>query len=500
MERRELLKQISFGARVAEDETSELASYFVETDQWERLLRGEVDIIKGDKGAGKSAIYSLLVAKAGELFDERILLIPAEKPRGTPAFKELATDPPATEAEFIGLWKLYIITLIAQTAHDYGIKNDHLTKLRELLAEQGFIEPQVDLNRLLKVSLRYVRSWFRPKLVEATVTVDPLTGKHVFAGKITPGEPDSSQRSEGMISVDELASLAEEALAEADFQIWVLLDRLDVAFAETHDLEKNALRALFRVYRDFAGFDHIKLKIFIRTDIWKKIVDGGFREASHITQDVVLDWPPQALLNLIIRRVLKNSVLVEEMKIDRQAVLGDSVVQSELFYRLFPKQVDQGPQKPATLAWILSRCADGKGRTAPREVIHLLNTIREEEVKRIERGEPLPPENRLFDRAVLKSALPAVSNARLVQTIYAEYPEVQPLLAQLKEQKTEHTISSLAAIWKVSTDVALAKAEALVEIGFFQRRGSRESPTFWVPFLYRDALDMIQGKAEDDDD
>jgi hypothetical protein len=101
---------------------------------------------------------------------------------------------------------------------------------------------------------------------------------------------------------------------------------------------------------------------------------------------------------------------------------------------------------------------------------------------------------------VLKSALPAVSNARLVQTIYAEYPEVQPLLAQLKEQKTEHTISSLAAIWKVSTDVALAKAEALVEIGFFQRRGSRESPTFWVPFLYRDALDMIQGKAEDDDD
>jgi hypothetical protein len=118
MERKDLLQQISFGARVAEEETSELASYFVETDQWGRLFRGEVDIIKGDKGAGKSAIYSLLAAKATELFDKSILLIPAEKPRGTPAFKELVTDPPASEAEFAGLWKLYIITLIAQATND----------------------------------------------------------------------------------------------------------------------------------------------------------------------------------------------------------------------------------------------------------------------------------------------------------------------------------------------------------------------------------------------
>jgi len=38
----------------------------------------------------------------------------------------------------------------------------------------------------------------------------------------------------------------------------------------------------------------------------------------------------------------------------------------------------------------------------------------------------------------------------------------------------------------------------LIEVGFFQRRGSREAPTFWVPFLYRDALEMSQGLAEED--
>jgi hypothetical protein len=162
-------------------------------------------------------------------------------------------------------------------------------------------------------------------------------GRHVFTGKITPGEPDAGERSIGAISIDQLAAIAERALAEANHQVWVLLDRLDVAFAETHELEKNALRALFRVYRDFTGFDHIKLKVFIRSDIWKRIVDEGFREASHITKDVILDWTQGALLNLIIRRVLKNEVLLAEWNIDRDAVLRDSNAQSDLFYRLFPK-------------------------------------------------------------------------------------------------------------------------------------------------------------------
>ena len=126
------------------------------------------------------------------------------------------------------------------------------------------------------------------------------------------------------------------------------------------------------------------------------------------------------------------------------------------------------------------RSRDGCEET--REVIHLLNTIREEEVQRIEHGDPLPPENRLFDRSVFKAALPAVSKARLIQTIYAEYPDTEPFISKLKGEKTEHTVNSLALLWKISSDDALTKAEELVEIGVFQKRGSSEAPTFWVLF------------------
>jgi hypothetical protein len=107
------------------------------------------------------------------------------------------------------------------------------------------------------------------------------------------------------VSVDRLLQLANFALGSVKLHVWVLMDRLDVAFAETHELERNALRALFRVYLDMAGHDWIKLKIFLRSDIWSRIVEGGFREASHITRVVALEWTPEALLNLVIRRLLK---------------------------------------------------------------------------------------------------------------------------------------------------------------------------------------------------
>jgi hypothetical protein len=135
------------------------------------------------------------------------------------------------------------------------------------------------------------------------------------------------------------------------------------------------------------------------------------------------------------------------------------------------------------------------GKTAPREVIHLLNSIREEEVKRIEQGHPPPLENRLFDRSVLKAALPAVSTARLVQTIYAEYPDTRRFLEKLKGQKTEQTPNNLAIIWGIPEVEVQLKTDELVNVGFFQRKGSGDAQTFWVPFLYRDALQMIQGKA-----
>ena len=74
-------------------------------------------------------------------------------------------------------------------------------------------------------------------------------------------------------------------------------------------------------------------------------------------------------------------------------------------------------------------------------------------------------------------------------------PSKSRTIEKLKAEKCEQTVASLAEIWGLLTAEALSKARYLVSLGFFQERGTKAEPTFWVPFLYRDALGLIQGKA-----
>jgi len=495
MTRLELLRQLSFGAQVAEDEVQELANYFVETHQWNQISNGSLDIIRGEKGAGKSAIYSLLSTKVDEFFDRGILLVAAENPRGTTVFRDIVSDPPATEQEFVWLWKVYILTVIAQKFKEYDIGGADARKLYAALEDAKLLARDHDLSGMLRSARHFVRRLMKLE-IQPTVEFNSSSGNPSYGGKITLGEPEADLKQMGFNSVDSLFLLANAALQSHGYNVWVLLDRLDVAFSETHDLEANALRALLRVYSDLRSFYHVSLKIFLREDIWKRIFETGFREASHINKYVMLNWSPETLLNLVIRRLLSNRVLLTEFEIDRESTLQDSKLQEEVFYRLFPKQVEQGRQKSSTFKWMVSRCADATAKTAPRELIHLLKSVQQDEIKRLENGGALASDGQLFDRSVFKTALLPVSTARLHQYLYAEYPDQRELLTALEHEKTEQTTASLARIWGMDEVAAAQKAEKLKEIGFFERRGSRESPSYWVPFLYRDALNMIQGRAD----
>jgi hypothetical protein len=108
----------------------------------------------------------------------------------------------------------------------------------------------------------------------------------------------------------------------------------------------------------------------------------------------------------------------------------------------------------------------------------------------LEIGEPEPDGEHLFTRAAFKQALPEVSKLRLEHTLYAEHPTLRALIEQLHGGKTAQTLQSLSIVWRIgSLDKATEAANQLVDIGFFERRGNQ----YWIPFLYRDALDLIQG-------
>ena len=492
MNKRAVLTATDFGKRIAEDEVDALESYFVETEQWRKVFAGDIDVVYGPKGSGKSAIYSLLFKKTEELAKRQIVVIAGENVMGAPVFRDLVAEGSSSEEQLRGLWKLYFLSLLAKTFRSNQITNSSATQVVDALEAAGLVSLGWTLKRILRSVLEYVRRFE----ISGEVKINPMTGLPDFGGKITLGEPTSEQRKDGFVSADLLLELADEALGQAPLKIWMVLDRLDVAFVDSEQLEANALRALFRVYLDMIGFNNISLKVFLRDDIWQRITQSGFREASHITRYTRITWDPQSLLNLVVRRALHNDSLREHYKVVPKDILANAQLQQQLFYRIFPVQVDTGLGKTSTLNWVLARTRDGTKQTAPREVIHLVSSAREQQLRSLEVGNPEPPGETLIDRSALKAALPDVSRERFHQTLCAEHAALKPLLMRLEGGKTQQTVKTLAKIWGGTESRALSNAERLTEIGFFEKRGPQEQPLFWVPFIYRDALKMTQGPAK----
>lgn len=501
-----VLREVKFGSRIAEEEAEDLAAYFVETEQWRRVWSGDVDVVYGPKGSGKSAIYSTLIARENDLFDRAIFLAAAVNPRGSAAFEGIAEAPPTSESEFVGLWKVYLLLLIADTLEEYSIVSKQTETLIGILSEAR-LRPhgKKTLKATLALAMNYVRRLTRPSEVEPKVEIGPTIA---FSTKIRFEEPTADERKSGAVQVDELFEMADDALSDAEYSLWVLLDRLDVAFEGSPELEVNALRALFRVYLDLSPYRNIKLKIFLRTDIWHAITSGGFREASHITRDLTLEWDRPALLRLVIQRLVQSNELCNYYDIFAKQALDNIKSQEAFLGEVYPPQVESGPKKSRTFDWCLRRTQDGTGRTAPRELIHLLTAAKDRQIRLLELGSAPPAGTTLFSPQALKEALPEVSDARLTRTMYAEFAELKEFMEALRGLKTNHNAVSLSIAWDVSESIAREHADRLVEVGFFERRKNESGEIlYWVPFLYRPALEMIQGSAEgvtvavrDDDD
>lgn len=352
------------------------------------------------------------------------------------------------------------------------------------------------LSAALKSVRNYIARYARPRSVETTIHVNEGTGALAgVSGKIVFDEPDTDMRRQGKVSIAELFLTADSALAQSKQKLWLLLDRLDVAFDESEELEKNALRALFRAYRTIRACNRIVMKIFLRTDIWDRISDTGFREATHLSRDLTLVWDTPSLQNLIVRRLLSNSDFVKAYKVSKRSVLADSGAQEALFLRVFPDQVEAGKRQSTTMDWIIKRTSDGSGKSTPRDVVLYLNSLRDVQVRRLERGVASPPDETLFDRASFKEALPAVSEYRTTKVLFAEHPELKRFIEALREKKSEHDINSLQKLWGVTIQEPSKLAEKLVDVGFFERRAG-SVVTYWVPFVYRPYLDLSQGRAE----
>lgn len=91
----------------------------------------------------------------------------------------------------------------------------------------------------------------------------------------------------------------------------------------------------------------------------------------------------------------------------------------------------------------------------------------------------------------MRRALTRLSVERVEDTLLAEAGGDSPLIERFRGKKAEHNPSSLAGLLGVSEVDVPAAIKPLVDLGFLEQTGE----TYKVPMLYRDGLEIVQGKA-----
>src|SRR6266702_1176752 len=108
---KEVLRALDLGNSVAEFDDS-LEKYFVENEAFHALVNGKVDVVAGDKGTGKTALYRILQKRYASLPELRgIEVLAGFNPAGSPVFQRLVREEVLREGQYVSVWKTYILAL-----------------------------------------------------------------------------------------------------------------------------------------------------------------------------------------------------------------------------------------------------------------------------------------------------------------------------------------------------------------------------------------------------
>ena len=300
-----LLQQISLGDPMAENEFQNLGDYYVQTDEYGRALRGEVNLVVGRKGTGKTALFFQVRDRIRR--DKQNVVIDL-KPEGYQLLKlkEQVLDLLSEGAKshlITAFWEYLLLLEIcrkvlekdrSRSRFDNSL-NDAYRDLQKLYGG-GLGPAEADFSeRLLLLSEKIIKS-YREKHGESPdvrLTADEVTNLLHTTG------------------IGELRDALADYLSQKE-QVLVLFDNLDKGWAfrgvGTGDILilRCLIDAARKVQREMRKNDvQMSCIVFVRNDIYELLMDSSpdFGKEARAS----LDWSdPDLLRELLRRRLLYN--------------------------------------------------------------------------------------------------------------------------------------------------------------------------------------------------
>lgn len=488
MNKIELLSDLKLGSSVAEYDR-DLDKYFINTNYVKELINNDYDIIRGVKGAGKTAMLVALTKNKGQYEKlKSVKLVQAINLTGDPDFKKAfdRIDDDVEQQMLVDAWKIYLINIAWKNVDSNFEKYNEVKKY---LKENNLITIKDSFLDKILYSFQRVM----PTKVTNTFNIDGSTTQALEFDRNVNTTDGNIQGDTPIIDFNNIFTKINDILKKNNCSLWIMMDRLDDAFPDKSKKSILALKTLFYAYKDISLYDNFKIKMFIRDDIYNDITDKRFTSLTHVAANTStpIKWDREKLENLFIERLLYNENFksyLQEMDIDYTEL--NEQKREIILQKFFKKQVDVGRNNPDSFGWIINHITDGLNIFTPRDLISLIDKAKHYQIEEWRLTNNSEQEDYFIGAAALRKAYETISKDKLDTQLYAEYPELKRHIEKFKDLKAEHNEDSLRNLlglrWK-------SIIEKLVNIGFIEEK---KSTKIWkIPFLYRAGLGVIQGKA-----
>jgi hypothetical protein len=490
-----LLESFNMGTATAENDPL-LEKSMIETQEYHDLrFADHVDLVRGNKGAGKTAIYRVLYLLKDHIFErDQIVTAFGVETRGVPLFKQyLNTFEKFGEDDFERFWHCYFCYLAVQVLSE---KKDKLApaaqaELDKLLAslhneDKELLGGQLTFTDRLSKWLKRLKDKATVKEIEVSMKPANVGPQTIFypqircqLGAVTGGPSEPTINTQVL---DQILGI----IRASNTRLWILLDRLDEVFLRRSDTETRGLKGLLRAAYRFSTNPELRVKTFLREDIFETLAKGGFTSLTHIADRCsgAMSWSDKALLWLVSKRLANMPAVALKYGLDPNQVDGDASYQKKVFYSLFPQRIG----KQETFDWLLGHLRDGKNQVTPRDLIDALNNARNSQLRIFQTEKKA--HDLLIQKAALQEAVEQLSKDKREKYLNAEFPHLQSAISSFQGGRSDYSEKALeqklGAEWR-------KVVEDLKSIGFLAFDGKK---AIWkIPVIWRKGLDIRRGQT-----
>lgn len=295
------LERLNLGASAAENELQDLGNYYLQTDEYRRAIRGEVRVITGRKGTGKTALFAQLRDKLRQNKSNVVLDL---RPEGFQLlkFKERILDyleEGTREHTITAFWEYLLLLEVCYKL----LEKDKMVHMRD----HRLFEPYRQLASRYETDAFLAEGDFAERVLLLT---DRIAESFEDAHGI--GDKDirlSSGQVTELLYKHDVPALRRQIVDYLSFKqgLWILFDNLDKGWpargVSTEDVLtlRCLIDAMGKLERELQK-KHIDGHgvVFIRNDVYEMLVAGTSDRGKWA--NINLDWTDPGLLREVLRR------------------------------------------------------------------------------------------------------------------------------------------------------------------------------------------------------